>query len=75
MSEGLKDFQGSEAEDCSYTRSREVRRPVGMGEEGDINSYISEKKLKPRSAWCSNVCVLDEGYGKRASSFLFLGQW
>lgn len=43
-----------------------------MGKEGDISSYISEQKLKSHSVWCSrenSVCVLDEGYGKRASSF------
>lgn len=63
MSEGLKDFQGPEAEDCLYTRSREVRRPVGMGEKGDINSYISEQKLKPRSVWCSRENCLCLGCG------------
>lgn len=78
MSEGFKDFQGLKAEDCLWTCSREIKRPVTMGEEGNISSYTGEIKLKPHSVWYTrenSARVLDVGYGRRASSFPFLGEW
>lgn len=79
MSEGFKDFQGLKAEDCLCTCSREIKRPVTMGEEGNISSYTGEIKLKPHSVWYTRETVLvswmqDMGGGLLASRFWASGR-